>query len=139
MTRFPRSKPSFVVRPFIGPLPFPQPTGDKLEQLLVRAGISPSEDDPIRNPLWLEHGRAVDRDRVMEHVTRYSNSGPFGDPTAEYIVVNGRSMRTQDFIADMDRKAYEMLKLGADHRLVAAECYLNLEAVEAIRSKYELP
>ena len=139
LLRFPRCKPSFVLRPFIGPQPAPKPTGDKLDRIMGLDGVGKIEGNPLLDPLYLEAGQANERDRVMQRIANWrSSSSPF-EHSYDYVKPpNGPSVHTYLFVEQMNRKAYDALVAGATVREVAANCFMTLEEAQAIKDEYNL-
>lgn len=140
MKRFPRAKPSFVVRPFIGPLPLPPPKGDKLERIL---GLGKEiEGCPLRDPLFLPAQQAAERERIRNHVRLWrETSGPFStDYDQIEVTVNGKkeSVPTWQLVDLQDEIAYEALQRGATVREAAALSHLDVSEVEAVAARHDM-
>jgi hypothetical protein len=140
--RFPRHKPSFVVRPFIGPLPY-KPRVQTTEEMLAAAGIGPKIGDPFSDPLCLPAERAAERERIRNHIQLWrENSGPFshGYDSME-LTINGRkeSHPTWQVISLLEQIAYEALKGGANVREVAALSHLSVSEVKEVAERHSIP
>jgi len=164
MPRFPRSKPSFVHRRFIGPLPAPKPDPGKVERMFQAAGILPVEGDVFSDPLFQAATKTEYRQRVQQHIANWRQSGPFStgfdsivyepsDPVAACrslsrseqediwrASANGQplSMPTLTYVQLQEQLCYELLKLDVGERQIAADTNLDILAVREIAGRHNI-